>query len=133
MKGSCLQFSESCGNLICACCTSICACCTSICACRTSIFACRTSICACCTSIWPAALELLNNPAQSSISVAQWVEYKWRMVWRENLSRFHNLKKDVIPTPPEIIFPRSAWVWLNSLQTGVGLFRSETHKKKHSF
>ena len=32
----------------------------------------------------PAALELLNNPTQSGISVARWEEYKWSIEWRDN-------------------------------------------------
>ena len=36
--------------------------------------------------------------------------------------------KDASPTPPGISFIRPAWVELNRLRTGVGLFRSETHK-----
>ena len=50
------------------------------------------------------------------------------MECRENASRLHTFIKDIIPTPPGISFPRPAWVRLNCLRTGVGLFRSETHK-----
>ena len=76
----------------------------------------------------PVALELLNNHIQSGTSVARWAERRWTMEWRENASRFHIFIKDVSPTPPRISFPKLAWVKLNHLQTGVGLFRSEMHK-----
>ena len=55
-------------------------------------------------------------------------KYKWSMEWRENASRLYTFNKDVSPTPPGINFPKSAWVRLNRLRTGVGLFRSETQK-----
>ena len=35
--------------------------------------------------------------------------------------------------PLGISFPRAAWVTLNRLQTGVGLFRSKTHKWSIAF
>ena len=31
----------------------------------------------------PASLELLNNPAKSGTSVAQWEEFKWSMEWEK--------------------------------------------------
>ena len=51
------------------------------------------------------------------------------MEWQENASQLHTFIKDVIPTSPEISFPRPAWVnRFNRLRTGVGLFLSETYK-----
>ena len=76
----------------------------------------------------PAAQQLLKDPDQSDTSVARWTEYKWSMEGRENTSKLHTFVKDVCPTPPGITFSRPAWVKLNRLQTGVGLFHSETHK-----
>ena len=43
-------------------------------------------------------------------------------------SRLPTFIGDVGPTPPVFSFSRPAWVKLNSLQTGVGLFCSQTHK-----
>ena len=43
-------------------------------------------------------------------------------------NRLHVFVKDASPTTPGISFPRPAWLKLNRLLTGVGLFRSETHK-----
>ena len=41
--------------------------------------------------------------------------------------------KDVSPAPPEISFPKPAWVRLNHPQTGVGIFHSETYKRGIAF
>ena len=46
----------------------------------------------------------------------------------EKISRLHTFIKDVIPTPPRISFLITAWIMLDRLRTGDGLFRSETHK-----
>ena len=53
-----------------------------------------------------AAVELLDNPAQSGTSVARWAEYTWSMEWRENASSLHTFIKDVSPMPLGISFPR---------------------------
>ena len=50
------------------------------------------------------------------------------MEWRGNVSRLHIFIKDVIPKSPGFNFPRPAWVKVNCIRTGVGLFLSETHK-----
>ena len=50
------------------------------------------------------------------------------MEWQKNAYNLHAFIGDVVPTPPGISFTRPAWVKLNRLQTGAGLFRSETHK-----
>ena len=50
------------------------------------------------------------------------------MEWQENVSRLHTFIKDVSSTPLEISSPRPAWVRLNCLQTGIGLFCLEMHK-----
>ena len=59
-------------------------------------------------SFMPAALEPLNQPAQSGTSVERWAEYKWSIEWAKNASRLHKFIKDVSPTPPRFSFPRPA-------------------------
>ena len=76
----------------------------------------------------PVALKLLNNPVQSGTSAAQWMEYRWSLVWQENAHKLQTFLGNVGPTPPGISFPRPAWVKLNRLRISVGLFRSEAHK-----
>ena len=51
------------------------------------------------------------------------------MEWRENALRIHIFIEDVSPTPSEFSFPKPTWVRHKRLQTGVGLFRSEMHKR----
>ena len=57
------------------------------------------------------------------------------MKWRENVSGLltYIYVKNVSPTPLGFTFSRPAWVTLNRLQTGVDLFRSETHKWDMAF
>ena len=77
----------------------------------------------------PAALELLNDFAQSGVSVAQWVDYKWNMEWQENTSRLHSFIADISTVPSKMFFFRLAWVGLYRLRAGVGLFFSAMHKR----
>ena len=76
----------------------------------------------------PTARELLNKVALSVASVAQWADYKWNVEWRQNTSRLNALIADISSLPLEISFTKIARVKVNRLQTGVGIFRSTTHK-----
>ena len=51
------------------------------------------------------------------------------MELRKNATRLHTFNKNASPTPPEFNFSRPALVKLNRLQTDLGLFSSETHKR----
>ena len=55
-------------------------------------------------------------------------EYKWSMEWQKNASRLHTFIEDVSPMSPAFSFPRPAWVKLNRLRSGVGIFLTKTHK-----
>ena len=76
----------------------------------------------------PAALELLNDLNKTNIGAAHWADYRWNMEWQGNTSRLHQFIADVSSSPSGMNFPRPAWVRLNRLRTGVGLFRSTMHK-----
>ena len=77
----------------------------------------------------PAALDLLNDADASSTSAAgSWADHKSNTEWQEYASRLHGFIADVGFLPSGIHFPIPAWVRLNRLQTGVGLFRSTMHK-----
>ena len=55
-------------------------------------------------------------------------DYKWSMEWQENSSRLHGYISEVSTSPPGVRLPRSAWVKLNRLRTGIGLFCSIKYK-----
>ena len=77
----------------------------------------------------PATLHLLNDADALSTSAADsWADHKWNMEWQECASRPHGFIADVGSLPSGMHFPRPAWVRLNRLRTGVGLFRSTMHK-----
>ena len=77
----------------------------------------------------PAALDLLNDPDALSTSAADsWADHKWNTEWQKCASRLHGLIADVGSLSSGMHFPRPAWVRLNRLRTGVGLFRSTRHK-----
>ena len=73
-------------------------------------------------------LELLNNLSQSGTRAAQGADCKRNMGWRRNTFQLFPFIADVSTAPSGMCFPRPAWVKLNYLQTGVGIFRSTMHK-----
>ena len=75
-----------------------------------------------------AALELLNDLNKTNTSVAHWVDSRWSMEWKKSTSRLHQFMADVSSSPSGMNFPRPAWIRLNRLRTGVGLFRATMHK-----
>ena len=77
----------------------------------------------------PAALDFLNDAdAWSTSEAGSWADHKGNMEWQECASRLYGFLADVGSLPSGMHFPRPAWVRLNRLRTGVGLFRSTMHK-----
>ena len=77
----------------------------------------------------PAALDLLNDADALSPSAAgSWADHKWNTEWQECVSRLHDFIAGVGSLPSGMHFPRPAWVRLNRLRTGVGLFCSTMQK-----
>ena len=77
----------------------------------------------------PAALDLINDADTLSTSATgSWADRKWNIEWQECASRLHGFIADVGSLPSGMYFPRPAWVRLNRLRTGVGLFRSTLRK-----
>ena len=62
-----------------------------------------------------AAQRLLHHLFELDIRVAQWTDYKWNTEYLINASDLRAL-------------PRSSWVRLNRLRTGVGRFQLSMHK-----
>ena len=81
------------------------------------------------TPFVPVALDLLNDADALSTSAAgSWADHKWNTEWQESASRLYGFIADVGSLPSGMHFPRPAWVRLDRLRTGVGLFRSTLRK-----
>ena len=76
----------------------------------------------------PTAQDLLKNSNNFSISTALWLNHVWNKKWKDNITRIHTYITDLFSTLQETKLPRSAWVRLNRLQTGVGRFHSNVYK-----
>ena len=80
----------------------------------------------------PAALKLLDDLNESETSVTRWADRKWNIEWKNNTSRLHGYITDVSEPPPGMRLPRLAWIRLNRLRTGIGLFHSTMHRWRMS-
>ena len=76
----------------------------------------------------PAAQKLLDSLTESDIRPAQWMDYVWNMEYLKSASRLHAFIPKASPKPLGMGLPRTSWVKLNRLPTGVGRFHSSTYK-----
>ena len=76
----------------------------------------------------PAAQKLLDSLTESDIRAAQWMDYVWNMEYLKSASRLHAFIPRVGPKPIGMGLPRTSWVKLNRLRTGVGRFHSSMYK-----
>ena len=76
----------------------------------------------------PAAQLLLSEASNHNISVALWADYKWSAEWNSNTTKLRTFIPDAGSRTLGASLPRQAWVRLNRLRTGVGLFRSTAHR-----
>ena len=76
----------------------------------------------------PAARNRLDNLARLVIRASEWTNHKWNAKYCENASRLRAFVPRTGARPVGMGLPRAAWVKLNRLRTGVGLFHSSTHK-----
>ena len=76
----------------------------------------------------PAALELINEVDELNTSAAHWADYRWNKERQASSSRVHAFILNASTSPLRMHFPRSAWVRLNYLRIGVGLFHSNLQK-----
>ena len=65
--------------------------------------------------------KLASFPGRHLTSVRPWYE------WLENTTRLHTFIPDIGTQPPRMTLPRTAWIRLYHLCTGVGHFRSCLH------
>ena len=76
----------------------------------------------------PAAQKLLDSLTESDIRAAQWMDYVWNMEYLKSASKLHAFIPRASPKPLGMGLPRTFWVKLNRLRTGVGRFHSSMYK-----
>ena len=76
----------------------------------------------------PAAQKLLDSLTESDIRAAQWMDYVWNMECLKSASRLNAFIPRASPKPLGMGLPRTSWVKLNRLRTGVGRFHSSMYK-----
>ena len=77
----------------------------------------------------PAAQQLISSSDNSNIRVARWADHQWNAEWLlDNRTRLRIFIPDTGTPTPGAPRPRRAWVRLNRLRTGVGIFRSCLYK-----
>ena len=72
----------------------------------------------------PAAQKLPDSLTESDTRAAQWMDYVWNMEYLKSASRLHAFIPRASPKPFGMGLPRTSWVKLNRLRTGVGQFHS---------
>ena len=75
-----------------------------------------------------AVWKLLDSLSELVIHVKQWTKHKWNVDYLESISRVRAFIPRVSSKPLGKSLPRTSWVWLNCLQTGVGCFYSFVYK-----
>ena len=76
----------------------------------------------------PAAQKLLDSLTESDIRAAQWMDYVWNMECLKSASMLHAFIPRASSKPLGMGLPRTSWVKLNRLRTGVGRFHSSMYK-----
>ena len=76
----------------------------------------------------PAAWKLLDSLFKLDIRVKQWMKHKWNAEYLESTSRVRAFIPRVSFRPLGMSLPRTSWVTLNRLRTGVGRFHSSMYK-----
>ena len=76
----------------------------------------------------PASRNLLDNLAGLGIRTSEWINHKWKAGYCKGASRLRAFVPGTGARPVGMGLPRTAWVKLNRLRTGVGRFHSSMHK-----
>ena len=76
----------------------------------------------------PAAWKLLDSLSELDIRVKQWTKHKWNADYLESTSRVRVFIPRVSSRPLGMSLPRTSWVRLNRLRTGVEHFHSSMYK-----
>jgi len=80
----------------------------------------------------PAAQQLNSSVSprdnDDNGDAAPWADQRWNAERLENTTRLRTFIPDVANPPPEMTLPRTAWIPLNRLRTGVRGLRSSLRK-----
>ena len=76
----------------------------------------------------PAAWKLLDSLFELDIRVKQWTKHKWNPDYLESTSRVRTFIPRFSSRPLGISLPRTSWIRLNRLRTGVGRFQLSMYK-----
>ena len=76
----------------------------------------------------PATWKLLGSLCELDICDKQWTKYKWNADYSESTLRVCVFIPRVSSRPLGISLPRTSWVRLNCLRTGVERFHSSMYK-----
>ena len=76
----------------------------------------------------PAARNVLKDLAELGIRASEWTNHKWNTECCDNASRLLIFIPRTGARLIDTSLPRTAWVKLNCLRTGVGQFHSSMHK-----
>ena len=76
-----------------------------------------------------AARKLLNNLSKLGVRVAQWTNYGWSAEYFKRTSVLHVFIPKASSRPLGLGLPRTPWVKLNRLRTGVGRFYLSMYKR----
>ena len=76
----------------------------------------------------PAAWKLLGSLSKLDIREKQWTKNKWNADYFESTSRVRAFIRRVSSRPLKMGLPRTSWVTLNRLRTGIGRFHSSMYK-----
>ena len=77
--------------------------------------------------LWLEPVEA-NSSDDNNKSAALWAGHQWNAEWLENTTRLRTFIPDIGNQPTGMALPRTVWVRLNRLRTGVGRFRSCLYK-----
>ena len=75
-----------------------------------------------------AAQHLISSSDNSNTSAALWADHQWNAEWFASTTRLHTFIPDTGNSPPGMALPRTAWVRLSRLRTGVVRFCFCLHK-----
>ena len=71
-----------------------------------------------------AEQKFISSSDDDNTSSSLWADHRWNAEWLDNTTRLCTFIPDTGTHPSGMALPRTGWVRLNRLRTGVGRFRS---------